>query len=300
MEDTVPSMRIVTTSAVFLALAAGSASAQNATPTAPAQPATTTAPGKPLQLFQIIEQKDGTSVRPHHRTRYAKRKPAGTQIAHQKAGPTRDAFVEVRPAREPEQAATPPSATPRAATPPAATTPAVVVPTLTSSPAATTAAAPANIWPAPDLTPPGMEGLTPTPTAPASVVGEPAAPVAPANQSEVLATAYPTVQAAQVTPPSTPQVAPPAAVQVAQADAVSPTDAAADQPHDATNATKTSSRAASWPIQQAMFASAEPQNPNPVGSVSWIVHVLAALGATIAAGALAWFLIDPLPARSYE
>jgi len=56
----------------------------------------------------------------------------------------------------------------------------------------------------------------------------------------------------------------------------------------------------SWPVQRAMVASAEPQNLNPVGSVSWIVHVLAALGATIAAGALAWVLINPLPARSYE
>lgn len=296
-----PSMRIVTTSAVFLALAAGSASAQKAIATAPAQTATTTAPGKPLQLFQIVEQKDGAAVTPHHRVRYVKRKATGRQIAHHKAGPTRDTFMEVQPTPEPEQAATAPAAI----TPPPA--PAAAV-----APAATTAAVPANIWPAPDTPMPSTQAqsltLTP-PTAPTA----PDEPAAAANQNEMLTAAYHAVQvtppnAAQAsppdsvlaTPPSAPQVDPPATVQIAQADTVSPTDVTADQPHDATNAAKTSSRAASWPVQRAMFARAEPQNPNPVGSVSWIVHVLAALGATIAAGAVAWFLIDPLPARSYE
>jgi hypothetical protein len=49
-----------------------------------------------------------------------------------------------------------------------------------------------------------------------------------------------------------------------------------------------------------MVATADPPNPNPVGSPTWIAHVLAALGGAIAAGGVAWFLINPLPARSYE
>lgn len=38
---------------------------------------------------------------------------------------------------------------------------------------------------------------------------------------------------------------------------------------------------------------------SPVGSVSWIAQVLAALGGAIAAGAVAWFLIGGGPQRSY-
>ena len=55
-----------------------------------------------------------------------------------------------------------------------------------------------------------------------------------------------------------------------------------------------------WPAKQVMVTTAEPQNPNPVGGPTWIAHVLAALGGAIAAGAVAWFLINPLTVQSYE
>jgi len=172
----------------------------------------------------------------------------------------------------------------------------------TTTQAATTTAASTNIWPTPDLTLPGTEGLTPTPAAP--VASDPAAPVAPAYQNEVLAAAYHTVQVApqaapQATPPTTTQAKPPNTVQVAQATTVSPTDVA-DPPHDAPNTAKVSNPVGSWPTQHVMVATAEPPNPSPVGSPTWIAHVLAALGGAIAAGAVAWFLINPLPVRSYE
>jgi hypothetical protein len=260
MEDTVLSLRIVTTSAVFLALAAGSASAQTVT---------TTTPGKPLPLLQVFQKSEDPAVTPRYRVRHARRRAAGARVANHTTGAMRHAFMEVQPDPAPPE-------TTRA----------------TTTQAATTTAAPANIWPAPDLTLPGMEGLAPTP---AAVASEPAGPVAPAYQNEVLAAAYHTVQ---VAPQPAPQVTPP--TQVAQANTVSPTDVAADPPHDATSTAKVSNPVASWPDQHVMVATAAPQNPSPVGSPTWIAHVLAALGGAIAAGAVTWFLINPLPARSYE
>jgi hypothetical protein len=272
MEDTVLSLRIVTTSAVFLALAAGSVSAQTAT---------TTAPGKPLPLLQVFQKSEDTAVAPLHRVRHARRRATGTRVANHTTGAMRHTFMEVKPDPVPPE-----------------TTQATTMQATTTTP-------PASIWPTPDLTLPGMEGLTPTPAAVAPVASEPAAPVAPAYQNEVLAAAYHTVQVAPqaaplVTPPTAAQVTSPNTVQVAQANTVGPTDVAADAPHDAANTAKVSSPVASWPAQHVMVATAESQNPNPVGSSTWIAHVLAALGGAIAAGAVAWFLINPLPARSYE
>jgi len=271
MEDTVLSLRIATTSAVLLALAAGSASAQTAA---------TTAPGKPLPLLQIFQKNEDTAaVKPHHRTKYVRRRVAA-RVANHASGAMRHAFMEVQPVSEPAQPET------RQAT---------------TTQAAPTTSAPANIWPTPDLTLPGMEGLTPTTTAAALVANEPVGPAVPANPNEVLAAAYHTVQVSpQAAPLSRPQVTPPNTVQVAQANAVSPTDAAANQPHDPVHTAKASNPVTSWPAQHAMVATADPPNPNPVGSPTWIAHVLAALGGAIAAGGVAWFLINPLPARSYE
>jgi hypothetical protein len=279
----VRSMRIVTTSAVLLTLAVGNASAQIAT---------NTTPGKPIQLFQVIQQKDGTTVRPHHRARFVRKGVAKTRIVDQKTGATRHEYMQMQPAPEPEQtAATPPAATPTAAT----------------------ATVPANIWPVPDVALPGVQAQSSTLSPPAAPIAASNKPATAANRNEMLTAPYDAVQVtppsaaqatppdtAEVTPPSIPQATPSNAVQVAQANMVGPTDVAADQPHDAANTAQASNPVTSWPVQHAMVATAEPQNPNPVGSASWIAHVLAALGGAIAAGALAWVLIDPLPARSYE
>jgi hypothetical protein len=266
MEETVPTLRIVTASAVFLTLAAGSASAQTTT---------TTAPGKPLPLLQIFQKNEDTAVAtPRHRARHARRRVARTRVANRPIGAMRHAYMQVQPAPKPAQ------------------------PETTQ---ATATAVSANIWPTPDLTPPGMEGLAPTPTAATPVVSEPVGPVAPANPNGVLAAAYRTVQVApQAATPSTAQVTAPNTVQVAQANTVSPTDVATDQPHASANTAKAGNPVPPGPIQHVMVATAEPQNPNPVGSLTWIAHVIAALGGAIAAGGVAWFLINPLPVRSYE
>jgi hypothetical protein len=47
------------------------------------------------------------------------------------------------------------------------------------------------------------------------------------------------------------------------------------------------------------FAVAQPQQPNEVGSTSWILQVLAALGGAVTAGTVAWFLIGGTPQRTY-
>ena len=264
MEGTVPSLRILTASAIFLMLAAASAFAQTAT---------AAAPGKPLQLFQIIEQKDDTGVvKPQHRVRYVRRRVARTHVTNQTTGAMHHAYMEVRPTPQPEQAA---------ATPPATTLAA-------ATPSAATAAAPTNIWPAPDALP-GAQALAPPPAS--------NEPVAAANQSEMLTAAYHTVQ---VTPPIAAQETPPDTAQITPPNPVDPADTAADHQHVAANAAGPNDAAPKWPVQHAMVATAEPQNPNPVGSASWIAHVLAALVGAIATGALAWVLINPLPARSYE
>ncbi len=78
-------------------------------------------------------------------------------------------------------------------------------------------------------------------------------------------------------------------------------DQAAPPPAPAKTAAVAS--AAPAPVVHAMVVTAEPQNTgpeSPIGSASWIAHVLAALGGAIAAGAAAWFLIRPASERSYE
>jgi hypothetical protein len=286
MEGTVLSLRIVTTGAVSLVLAAGSASAQIAT----------TAPGKPLSLLQIYpKNEDAAAVKPHHRARYARRRVARTHVANQTTGATRHTYMEVQPAPEPQQtAATQPAATPRTTTQSAAPTSAAVT-AAAATPLATTTPAPANIWPAPNATLPGAEALTPAP--PAALAAASNEPTAAANQNEMLTAAYHTVQ---VTPPSAAQAALPDTVKGTPSNAVSPTDNAADHQHVAANTAGPNDAATTWPVQRVMAVTAEPQNPNPVGSASWIIHVLAALVGAVATGALAWVLINPLPARSYE
>ena len=40
------------------------------------------------------------------------------------------------------------------------------------------------------------------------------------------------------------------------------------------------------------------QTPAPIGTLSWIAQVLAALGGAVAAGSVAWILIGPMPLRA--
>jgi hypothetical protein len=46
-------------------------------------------------------------------------------------------------------------------------------------------------------------------------------------------------------------------------------------------------------------AAVEQAKPSPVGSTSWILQVMAALGGAVTAGSVAWFLIGGTPQRTY-
>jgi hypothetical protein len=50
--------------------------------------------------------------------------------------------------------------------------------------------------------------------------------------------------------------------------------------------------------EAARVSSAQPER-SPVGSASWIMQILAALGGAFAAGSAAWFLIGSTPQRTY-
>jgi len=53
------------------------------------------------------------------------------------------------------------------------------------------------------------------------------------------------------------------------------------------------------PKSDSMNAVPPPQQGSDIGSTSWIMQVLAALGGAVAAGSVAWFLIGSTPQRTY-
>ena len=61
---------------------------------------------------------------------------------------------------------------------------------------------------------------------------------------------------------------------------------------------KTAAAAPATPKPAARAMLVTPSTSNPVGSASWIAQILAALLGAIAAGVVAWFLIQPAPERS--
>lgn len=158
-----------------------------------------------------------------------------------------------------------------------------------SAPVATptaAAAAPKNNWPTPNAamqsvtaqaiaTPPG----NPTLAAPAPTNAVATAPVIDTDPNEIMGNAH--------------------AVEVNLPVPAAPTNVAAGarqgaiKTAQAAGSGSAAAAAAPIPVVRAMVAR------SPVGSTSWIEHVLAALGGAIAAGVLAWFLIGPAPERTY-
>jgi len=261
-----PHIRIVTAGAsflLFLAVTLGSAAAQTST---------AGSPGKPLPLLQFVHQKSKSKLRPHAKMagkfarktlverRIAKRTPAKARIAKTRLAKAHFAKRHKALVQAPQKPA----------------------------PAAT-AALPENIWPAADAAAPGD---TATPGDAATLAPQPPAasvstePVVDTDPNEILAGGH--------------------TVQVASPNEVNPIDLAAGDPQDATKAPNAAPPGAPGdpiapkPVVHAMIAKAAAPSPDPVGSASWIGHVLAALGGAIAAGAVAWFMIRPAPEKSYE
>jgi len=76
---------------------------------------------------------------------------------------------------------------------------------------------------------------------------------------------------------------------------------AAPDPTTASSSAPVNVAAAAAPIAPKPTVRAmlfKPRPSGPVGSASWLAHVLAALGGAIAAGGVAWLLIRPAPERT--
>jgi hypothetical protein len=219
--------------------------------------------GKPLPLLQFTQHKVKARLPPHPKLAVMaakKKKVFRERIARHIAAKPHRAIVDAGPASAPLAY----DATPE------------------NSAMPENSVVPENSWPTASAGPPdAMPTLAPD-RPPPSVTTESTVNADP----DQIVTGGHSVQAAL--PNGLDQAAPPAAPVKAQAKTQVKTTATAS--------------AASAPAVHAMVVRAEPRNtsaPSPIGSASWIEHVLAALGGAITAGAVAWFLIKPAPERNY-
>jgi hypothetical protein len=146
------------------------------------------------------------------------------------------------------------------------------------APVSAPAASPENIWPAANSVAPGvMAGIAPD-QAPASVATE---AVVETDPNQIIAGGH--------------------SVQAVLPNGLTQTDVAADGVKQAAQTT-VANAAPPKPAVHAMVVNADADSAStasPIGSASWIAHVLAALGGALAAGAVAWFLIRPAPDHTY-
>jgi hypothetical protein len=138
----------------------------------------------------------------------------------------------------------------------------------------TSAAPPAAVWPAVNAATPAAVAMPDPPAAPQNVTPEQVLSDAP---NDIAANGQ-VAQTAAAPEPNVPDAAPKqhaAAAEAAQAPAPAPS-------------------AAPEPVVRAMVATPEPAQSgatDQVGSASWMMQVLAALGGAVAAGVVAWFLV---------
>lgn len=249
------SHRIAPAGAVLLAVTIGSAAAQEQTSQVQ------TSAGKPLQLLQFArhEAKHETKapLHPHARTVEKPTKPAEVKrrIAKKTVAKHHKMFAAVHShavnSHRVAEAASAPAPAPAAAQP----TPAAPQP---------------SMWPAVNAATPGSIAV-PVPAAAAENV----------KTEQVVSDAPDAI----VTDGKVAQAAPP--------PEANPPELAAD-PHPAAAEPAPANTTAAAPVVRAMMATAAPAESdvkNPVGSASWLLQVLAALGGALAAGAVAWFLI---------
>ena len=224
-----------------------------------AQTATGQAAGSPLQLLKIVGQPTKTAHARHIARAVAKTKVAATK---ERRHHHRTILAAKRRHAPPQVAA--------AATPPAPASgpaPAAVAPANT----------PASIWPA----------------------------VNPAAPTEIAAAAPTPPALAPTDPPTSELVVGGQKVQVASPNDVNDMDLAAND--HAARASDAAPPAAASPamsdavaVQKSDSMKAAPTSQHAaIGSASWIMQVLAALGGALTAGSVAWFLIGGAPQRTY-
>lgn len=246
--------RIIAASSVLLAVTIGSAAAQQET-----------SAGKPLQLLQFARHATKAPLHPRARTVAKLAKPAEPkrQIAKKIVAKHHKMFAAIHShVVHPHKIA---EAAPAPAPEPAQPTP---------------AAPPATIWPAVNAAAPATVAMPVPPAAPQKVTTEQVVSDAPDD----IATNGQVSQAAIPVQPKDP----PAAHHAAPAETPAPAQTAALQ------AAAPAQSVAADPVVRAMVARPDPVESNaqsPVGSASWMLQILAALGGAVAAGAVAWFLI---------
>jgi hypothetical protein len=267
-----PRISIVATGALFSAIIFVSGMT---TGSAVAQTATGQAGGSPLQLLKVAGQPTKTS-HTRHLARSVSKATIKTKVAARKerrhhhrimlAAKRRHAPVAVAEAAPPQVAETAPPPAPANGPAPGA-----------AAPAASTSA---SIWPAVPTAPTEVAAASPTPPA--------SAPANPPN------------------PPKSELDVGGEKVQLASPNEVNAIDLAANnraaEANDAASAAAhipaMSDTAAAAQIPDSMKSAPTPQHA-PIGSASWIMQVLAALGGALTAGSVAWFLIGGAPQRTY-
>ena len=227
---------------------------------ATAQTATSQPTGKPLQLLKIIEKPSKTTTKSHAK---AVAKSAVGRSSKVAARPKKHAHLAALRRHRPQLPVQTAAATP------------------TPVPVPTPAPVPDAIWPTAN---PAM--------ATEITAGTPAAQPAPAapDPSEVVVAG----QTVKVASPDEVNEIDLGANHAAQqtSDAAPVSVAAGTPPNETSDAT---------PQTEAVkaFTVARTQQPNEVGTTSWILQVLAALGGAVTAGTVAWFLIGGTPQRTY-
>jgi hypothetical protein len=137
--------------------------------------------------------------------------------------------------------------------------------------------------------------------APSSPPGAPAAaPASAPTAASASAPLYNLVSAIPAASPAPPAAgeAPPAGINAPLAASVPASTATIPASPPATAVAAAAPAGNSAPAGEANSAKAEnPQPKSPVGSASWIMQIMAALGGAVAAGSAAWFLIGSASPR---
>ena len=248
-----------------------------ATGRAMAQSATDATPGKPLQLLKIVEHSNKTNGKLHRKLLARSSAKRAVRVAAKRKTHRHIAAAERKHRHwSAEAASTAPTERVRPTANPAAGT---------ETPVTTAAAAPPSV-------------ATPTEPAPNQVPNQvpsqgpsqgPSQALSPASREVVVAGQ--TVQVASPTDVNAIDLA--ANDHAAQTNDAAPPSAAANTPPSLREVGNTEQKS------DSVTAALSRKSKSAVGSTSWILQVLAALGGAVTAGSLAWFLIGSTPQRTY-
>ena len=240
-----------------------------ATGRAMAQSATDATPGKPLQLLKIVEHSNKTNGKLHRKLLARSSAKRAVRVAAKRKTHRHIAAAERKHRHwSAEAASTAPTERVRPTANPAAGT---------ETPVTTAAAAPPSV-------------ATPTEPAPNQVPSQgPSQALSPASREVVVAG-----QTVQVASPNDINAIDLAANDhAAQTNDAAPPSAAANTPPSLREVGNTEQKS------NSVTAALSRKSKSAVGSTSWILQVLAALGGAVTAGSLAWFLIGSTPQRTY-